>query len=455
MIKELSSFRDPEASLMYDETHYYRSLSTSYQVHYNRFITSGLKNALLLQELILPFDELQGEDELILKTKKIAFVSYPYEWSFSQFKAAALLTLKINLISLEHGMVLKDASMFNVQFVGSKPVFIDLASFEVYKADKPWIAYYQFCKHFYAPLFLAAQKNLHLPKLLLYFIDGIPLKEAVSLCKLSDFFNIGALMHLYLHSKSEGSENKTGVEKKVAKKQLTELIMHLSDSIKSLKPKQKKTLWDDYNQNNNYLEESKDHKTEIIKGFIKQIPYCKIAMDIGANDGNYSKVFCEKEIYTLVVDIDELAIERAFIENNKLGNMYLHPLHVNLANPTPAIGWNNVERKAFWERCQMDVIQALAVVHHLSITHDISFKAIAEKLSKHTDYLIIEFVHPDDSQAQILLKNKPHHNINYNQDNFEKAFSLFFNLKEKVAITGMKRDLYFYERAVNLKSFLK
>ena len=383
---------------------------------------------------------------MVLKTKKIAFVSYPYEWSFSQFKTAALFTLQLNLIALEHGMVLKDASMFNVQFVGSKPFFIDLASFEVYKEDKPWIAYYQFCKHFYAPLFLATKKNLHLPKLLLYFIDGIPLKEAVSLCSMSDFFNLGAFMHLYLHSKAEGRTNKTGVEKKVTKKQLTELLTHLSDSIESLKPKQKKTVWDDYNKNNNYEAGSKDHKAEIIKGFMSQIPDFNMAMDIGANDGTYSKLFSEKGIYTLVVDIDELAIERAFIENNKLQNEFLHPLHVNLANPTPAIGWNNVERKSFWERCTVDVIQALAVVHHLAITHDISFEEIAEKLAKHSQYLIIEFVYPEDSQTQILLKNKPHHNLDYNQDNFEKAFSLFFDLKEKVNIEGMKRDLYFYER---------
>lgn len=446
MIKELSSFRDPKSSLMYDETHYYRTLSESYLVHYDYFKASGLKDQLLLGGLILPFEEIIAEGELRLKTKKLAFVSYPYEWSFSQFKAAAFLTLQINLIALEHGMVLKDASMFNIQFVGSKAIFIDLGSFEVYKEDNPWIAYYQFCKHFYTPLFLAAKKNLHFPKLLLYFIEGIPLKEAVSMCKLSDFLNIGAFMHLYLHSKAEGSDNKLGIEKKVTKKQLTELLTHLSDSIESLKPKHKKTIWDDYNQNNNYVEGSKDHKTEIIKGFISQIPQCKMAMDIGANDGSYSKLFSEKGIYTLVVDIDELAIERAFVENNKLQNAYLHPLHVNLANPTPAIGWDNVERKSFWERCNVDVIQALAVAHHLVITHDISFEEIAKKLVQHTRYLIIEFVYPDDSQTKILLKNKPHHNLDYNQDNFEKAFSLFFDLKKKVNIDKMKRDLYFYER---------
>ncbi|MFV8346771.1 hypothetical protein [Flavobacterium sp. ZB4P13] len=446
MIKEQSSFRDPEATLMYDDAHYYRTLSTTYaEEHYTNFKASGLKGALLNQGCILPFEEIAEQGNVVLKTEKLSFVSYPYEWSFSQFKTAALFTLKINLIALEHGMVLKDASMFNVQFVGSTPVFIDLSSFEVYKEDKPWIAYYQFCKHFYAPLFLGAKKNLHLPKLLLYFIDGIPLKEAVSLCRMSDFFNLGAFMHLYLHSKGEGSVNKTGVEKKVTKKQLIDLCTHLSDSIESLKPKQKKTVWDDYNQNNNYVEGSKDNKAEIIKEFMEQIPHCKMAMDIGANDGMYSKLFSENKIYTLVVDIDELAIERAFVENNKLQNTFLHPLHINLANPTPAIGWNNVERKSFWERCNVGVIQALAVVHHLAITHDISFEEIASKLAKHTQHLIIEFVYPDDSQTQILLNNKPHHNSDYNQLNFEKAFNLFFDLKEKVTIDGMKRDLYFYE----------
>lgn len=447
MIKEASSFRDPDSSLSYDSSYYYRRISLNYEKHYNHFIESGLKSKLLQEGFILPFDEIiddfpeGGVSSKVLRTDILPFVSYPYEWSFSQFKEAALLTLKVNQLSLEYGMILKDASMFNVQFVGCNPVFIDLASFEVYEQDTPWNAYYQFCKHFYGPLFLAAQKNIILSKLLQYFIDGIPLKEVVSLCNSYDFLNSGAFLHLYLHAKGEGKIVNGFIEKKVTKKQLSNIFIHLESAINNLSLKQKQTVWDNYNKNNNYAIESQQHKVEIIKGFLDQIDGEK-ALDIGANDGLYSQLLADKGMYTLVVDIDEFAVDRAFKTKHDL----IHPLQMNLVNPTPAIGWNNLERKSFWDRCQVDVIQALAIVHHLVITHDISFEEIAKKLSKNTKYLIIEFVDPEDSQAEILLQNKPPHRLNYNLNNFEIGFNSYFNVIDKKSILETKRNLFFYER---------
>jgi 2-polyprenyl-3-methyl-5-hydroxy-6-metoxy-1,4-benzoquinol methylase len=450
MIKEASSFRDPDASLSYDCSYYYRRISLNYEKHYNHFIDSGLKERLLQEGFILPFIEIiedspeAGVSSRVLRTDILPFVSYPYEWSFTQFKEAALLTLKINLIALEYGMILKDASMFNVQFIGCKPVFIDMASFEVYEQDTPWNAYYQFCKHFYGPLFLAAKKNIILPKLLQYFIDGIPLKELVSLCSWMDFLNSGAFLHLYLHAKGEGKKVKSAIENKVSKKQLSNIFTHLELAITNLTIKQKQTVWDTYNLNNNYEIESQQHKVEIIKGFLNQIDGEK-ALDIGANDGLYSQLLADRGMYTLVVDIDELAVDRAFKTQHDL----IHPLQMNLVNPTPAIGWNNIERKSFWDRCHVDVIQALAIVHHLVITHDISFDEIAKKLAQHTKYLIIEFVDPEDSQAQILLQNKLHKRFIYDNDIFELDFKKFFIILEKINVSNTKRDIYFMKKIIS------
>jgi 2-polyprenyl-3-methyl-5-hydroxy-6-metoxy-1,4-benzoquinol methylase len=397
----------------------------------------------------LPFVEIiddspeGGISSRVLRTDILPFVSYPYEWSFSQFKEAAILTLKINQLALEYGMILKDASMFNVQFIGCKPIFIDLASFEIYEQDTPWKAYYQFCKHFYGPLFLAAKKNCILPKLLQYFIDGIPLKEVVSLCSWNDFLDSGTFLHLYLHAKGEGKTVTGSIKKKVTKKQLSAIFTHLESTITNLKLKPKQTVWDNYNQNNNYEIESQQHKVKIIKGFLDQIDGKK-ALDIGANDGLYSQLLADKGMYTLVVDIDELAIDRAFNCKSDL----IHPLQMNLVNPTPAIGWNNIERKSFWDRCQVDVIQALAIVHHLVITHDISFEEIAKKLAQHTQYLIIEFVAPEDSQAQILLQNKLHRSLVYNKINFENGFNNYFKLIEKQNIFSSNREIFFFESLI-------
>lgn len=450
MTREPSSFRDYDSILEFDDFFYYRSISENYFKHYDHFIKSGLKEYLLLNNYILPFNEIIANEtefdycKIKLKTNKIPFISYPYEWSFEQFKEAALFTLKVNAIALEYGMILKDASMFNVQFIGCEPIFIDISSFEIYENGKPWQGYYQFCKHFYGPIFLASKKNGFIPKLLQYFIDGIPLKETVSLSNFTSLFSSGAFLHLYLHSRNEGKLVNSKKNTKLSKSQLLNILNHLKDSINKLKQNSKESIWNDYNQNNNYLQESKSDKSAIIQDYLGEINGHK-ALDLGANDGFYSSLLANKGYYTLVVDIDELAIDRAFTINKNKYRRSIHPLQVNLANPTPAIGWNNIERKSFWERCNVDVIQALAIIHHLTITHDISFEQIAKKISKHTNYLIIEYVYPNDSQAQILLQNKPHHSSYYNLINFESAFESYFKLKRKSVIKGSERVLFLYE----------
>jgi len=451
MVREPSSFRDPHSFLHFDSEFYYRNMSLDYLPHYLHFKNSGLKDKLIEKGYILPFQEVLVREPNVdfinynIKTGKIPFVSYPYEWSFSQFKTAALLTLEVNLLALEYGMILKDSSMFNVQFIGCKPFFIDLASFEIYEIGKPWQAYYQFCKHFYAPLFLAAKKNIFITKLLQYFIDGIPLKEAVSLSNFSDFLSSGPFLHLFLHAKLEGKPLGNKVKKRLTKNQLTDILKHLKSSIDKLTAKNKNTTWINYNIKNNYLEASKKDKANIIKCFLKQLSGIK-AMDIGSNDGFYSQLLVENGMYTLAIDIDEMAVERAFLENFNLKSTKIHPLQINLVNPTPSIGWDNTERKSFWERCKVDVIQALAIIHHLVIAHDINFGIIAKKLSRHTKYLIVEFIHPNDSQAQILLQNKPWHKLSYNQVEFEKGFGNFFKLIERQVIMGTCRELYLYEK---------
>ena len=113
-----------------------------------------------------------------LKPDLVPFVSHPYEWCFGQLKAAALLTLRVQRIALKHGMTLRDASAFNVQFVGARPVFIDTLSFDRYVEGRPWVGYRQFCQHFLAPLYLVAGRDPRLSALSASWIDGIPLDVA-------------------------------------------------------------------------------------------------------------------------------------------------------------------------------------------------------------------------------------------------------------------------------------
>ena len=160
MQKVAGSFRDPSGFLFWSNNTLQRFISKSYFPHYDKLMTSGLYESLTKKNLLIPHVE---EKNLWSESQKVIT---PYEWSFSQLKDAALLTLKITKEALQYGMILKDASAYNVQFIGAKPIFIDTLSFEIHKEGSPWIAYKQFCEHFLAPLALMAYKDVRLSSLL-------------------------------------------------------------------------------------------------------------------------------------------------------------------------------------------------------------------------------------------------------------------------------------------------
>ncbi len=153
--------------------------------------------------LLIKHEEIESEKStfpnvfLSIRPSQIPFISYPYEWSFSQLKDAALLTLNIQNIALEYNMSLKDASAYNVQFNDGKPIFIDTLSFEKYKANQPWVAYQQFCEHFLAPLVLMSRVDMRLNKLLCTNIDGIPIEIASKLLPITTYFKFGLLAHVH------------------------------------------------------------------------------------------------------------------------------------------------------------------------------------------------------------------------------------------------------------------
>ncbi len=448
MIKEPSSFRDPDSLLEFDAIFYYRKISTNYLPHYLYFKKSGLKDRLIKEGYILPFEEIVDEKPSfgfaneVLRTEKIPFVSYPYEWSFSQLKTAALLTLKINLIALECGMILKDSSAYNIQFIGSKAIFIDTSSFEIYKSNSKWVGYQQFCKHFLAPLLLSSYIDVRLIKLLLTNLDGIDLSFTRKLLPIRSFFNSGIFLHIVVNSigiKSNNS-NKT-IKLKVSA--LRSIFEHLTSTIKNLKIGNKDSEWVNYYNRTNYSDTGLLQKSIIIETFIKGLNI-KTALDIGANDGKFSALLANKSIYTVSTDIDELAVEQNFINAIKDDNANLLSLHLNFANPTPAIGWDNTERKSFFGRANFDIVLALAVIHHFVITYDLTFEMIAERFSKLGKYLIIEFPLPEDEKVEIISRTKQVQFSRYNIENFKCAFEKYFNELDSKFVDTNNRIIFLY-----------
>lgn len=451
------SFRDPSGFLFFKDNHIYRQVNIEYKENYDHLISSGLYDRLVESKFLIPHDEVTDIDVgcanayKVLKPKRIEFISYPYEWCFSQLKDAALTTLTVQKIALDYGMILKDASAYNVQFLEGKPIFIDTLSFEKYQDGKPWVAYRQFCQHFLAPLALMCYRDVRLNHLLKAYIDGIPLDLASSLLPTRALLKPSIFAHLFLHGKSQARYANSSVSKeklaKVSIQSLRGLIHSLKSSIKKLVWHPEGTEWVDYYEsNNNYELEAIEHKRQLLAKFLDIIKPTTV-WDIGANTGLFSRIASDKNIQTVSFDIDPAAVEKSYLECINKHETNILPLLLDLTNPSPGIGWENQERYSFIERGPVDAVFALALIHHLSISNNVPLKKIADFFRKVSRFLIIEFIPKGDSQVQKLLSTREDIFPGYTQQAFEKEFNKFFMIKDFAQIKNSQRVLYLMERA--------
>jgi hypothetical protein len=445
-----SSFRDPGGFLFYREGRLLRQVNHACGEDYELLISSGLYKKLTHDGLLIPHTEpadQQGFTEdayRLIAPEIVPFISYPYEWSFSQLKDAALATLKIQKNALQHGMTLKDGSAYNIQFYKGKPVFIDTLSFEKYCEGKPWEAYRQFCQHFLAPLALMSYTDIRLNQLLKLYVDGIPLDLASSLLPFRTRTRFLLLMHIHLHARSQKKYESKGTASKGVRIKLSNqlaLIDSLSYMTGKFSLKNQATEWGDYYTFTNYNDLSFNHKKEIIAGFLDEIRPGSL-WDLGANTGEFTRIAARNGTNCVAFDIDPLAVESnyQFIKKEGIGNIL--PLVMDLTNPSPSIGWNNKERNAMKKRPHPDAILALALIHHLAISNNLPFSRISKFLSKLSRNLIIEFVPKSDSQVKKLLESRKDIFGEYDEVHFEQAFSVFYEIKGKAKITDSDRVVY-------------
>lgn len=446
-----ASFRDPSGYMFHDGQVLRRVVNPIYFPQYQKLKSSGFYNTLIKKGLLIPHEETSASDtEIILTPEPISFITNPYEWSFEQFKHAALLTLQIQKFALSKDFILKDASAYNVTFHQGKPIFIDTLSFDFYEENTPWRAYKQFITHFFGPLVLAKHHGTEIFKMLQTHIDGIPVKLIASLLpgktKLSS--TLYTNIHLLAKMESKHSEDYTGETKvaKLSKKAQNNILTSLFDYIKKLQLKES-SEWGNYYDKTNYDDHAFEAKKELIREWVTQLSAKKL-IDIGGNDGTFARTVIDKVDEVLVTDIDANAVAYNYhqLQQNKETNML--PFVCDVLQPAPGIGFNNVERNSLIERLvdyQPDVTMALALIHHITLSGNVPFLKSGEFFAKFADYLIIEFPKRSDSWVQSLLTRKRefiNHFDFYNEQEFEQGYFSYFDLKEKQSISGTERILY-------------
>jgi len=448
--RNTGSFRDPSGFLYIRNGVLYRQVNTVYKENYDQLMNSGLYEALVDADLLISHEETgldyaaSNDVYKVIKPEKIPFISYPYEWCFSQLKDAALTTLAIQKHALKYRMTLKDASAYNIQFKNGKPVFIDTLSFEPYIEGRPWVAYRQFCQHFLCPLALICYKDVRLSQLLRIFIDGIPVDLTSRLLPPRTSLVPSLLLQIHLQSKSQRYylHKKPKIRKaRMSSFALRALIDSLESGVRKLKWSPKYKVWADYYNDIHYTKEAFKAKKRLVADFLDRINP-KVVWDLGGNVGLFSRIASDRGIFTVSFDNDMTVIEANYLECQKRGDKNLLPLLVDLTNPSPAIGWANQERASLIQRGQSDTIMALALIHHLAIANNAPFSQLAKFFKGLCKNLIIEFVPKKDPKVQQLLSTRDDIFEKYNKEAFEKEFSKNFKIISSSLIQDSDRVLY-------------
>lgn len=451
------SFRDPSGFVFVEDGIIYRQVNRGYQQHYDRLISSGLYDRLISRNDLIPHTEVdhpplhQDDAYKILRPQPIPFISYPYEWAFSQVKDAALATLAVLKQSLAHDLILKDASAYNVQFLAGKPILMDTLSFETYQEGQPWHGYRQFCQHFLAPLALMSYKDIRLGRLLREFIDGIPLDLAVSLLPRRSYLNVGLLTHLHLHARAQrryAGKPAPAVSRgntRLGKRSLMNIADNLQSTIERLAWDPGTTSWSDYYAGDSYQETGFDSKVKLVASFIGEANPEHV-WDLGANTGVFSRIASQSGIFTVSIDSDPGAVEANYMFSKQRQEENLHPLLVDLTNPSAASGWANSERESLAERSRADCILALALIHHLAIGNNVPLGKIARFFASLAEWAIVEFVPKSDKKAQQLLIARDDIFVDYTRSGFEREFGSVYDVVLSAPIEESQRLIYLLRR---------
>jgi hypothetical protein len=455
-----ASFRDPAGFVFTVDGVVYRQVNQAYAPQYDTLMKSGLYDRLISESLLLPHTEAPGnslssgdltrrslsEDKpyLTLLPRQLSRISYACEWCPEQLKDAALLTLRIQQLAMDHGMTLKDATPFNIQFDNGRPVFIDTLSFDLYDQAKPWIAYRQFCECFLFPLYLHRYTRTGTHKIATAWPDGIPANLTARLLPLRSRWNAGAWLHVFLQNQV-GSRKPATAEPKLrfSKAKLSRVVDHLRSIIGHPTPGPRNpSAWSNYYRETILGPAYLEAKTTLFRQYLPAIQYSN-ALDLGCNDGLFSKILAETGTPVIAVDSDWRCIDKLYYDHPA----NILPLCIDLANPTPASGFRNAERNSFTDRAASDLVTALALIHHLALRHNIPLPLIADFINELTGkYLIIEFIPASDIKAQQLTARKTTQPGGYDIANFESAFSRHFRIEKKDRIPATERQLYLMKK---------
>jgi hypothetical protein len=391
---------------------------------------------------------LAGETAGVLRHERVPFISYAYEWPFSMLQDAALLQLELNQRALRAGIAIKDATPYNIQFRGTRPVFIDVGSFEKLRPGEPWIGYRQFCMQFLYPLMFQAYKDLPYHPLLRGSLDGISPAEARAVFA-GDRFKKGVMTNVLLHAKMESRHGDSGgreVKQEMKRAGFSEELLaanfgKMEKLVRRLEWKAGETAWTGYGEDNTYDEASAGAKAAVVRAAAGR-RRSALTWDVGCNDGRYARIASENADLVVAFDADHATVDALYRRLRDEGREDILPLVMSVTDPSPDIGWRGRERASLERRGTPDLVLCLAIVHHVCITGNVPVRELLDWVRSLDAALVIEFPDRADPMVQRLLGGKREgSNPDYEKTLFERALEERFAVERSVPVSET-RTLY-------------
>ena len=447
--RDSGSFRDPSGYVFSDGQRILRSVSPRAAEQFRATRSSGLIDEAVSRGLLIATHEVddpsglagltgaRGEHpSLVLEHPRIPVISYPYEWTFSQLKDAALRHLDLQTLALSRGFELSDATAYNMQFDLGLPTHIDVLSLREYREGRPWEGYNQFCRQFLFPLLVESVMGMPFQRAYRGSMTGLDVLDmAKMLSPWKKFTSLNLLLHVHLQASAVkgASSSNLGAEPiripQISKTKYLAMADGLRDWIAGLESgRHKKTFWAEYAAINSYSDQEKLDKQAFVRRTVEDWG-CETVADVGGNSGDYTEAAMSggaRRGYVLDADID--ALELAYGKRKK-GNEGLLPLVVDWSDPPPGQGWGGVERKPLRDRLQVDCMMALAVIHHIVISGNVPLRSFLEQIFAHGKRAIIEFVPKSDPMVVGLLRAREDIFDEYTEEHFVALLGQFASVE--------------------------
>ena len=451
-MQQAISYKDADGFVIVGERSVHRFVAHKYKQEYDHLMRSGLYHELTDRSLLIPHAEslLTAEEKKhyykLLIPELIPVISYPYEWTASQWQQVVSCFLEINILALKYGMILKDATPFNFSFYEGECIFFDTLSFEFYHEGDPWTAYRQFCELMLGPLLLLRFNHPDWTRQLTAAINGWNLKFISRNLPLRSYISLAALLHIHWHSRYAGKSSGSSTATSFTKQKLELLWSSLHWSVRRLKIRIKHPGWSDYYDTTILSDTYLQHKKELVKKIISALEI-NCVVDLGANTGTFSFLAADLVPAVVALEADHLCLEE--LRRNMVARQVTNitTLLSNIAEPAPGIGWNNAERFPLLQRLHGDMVFALALIHHLCIGQNIPLGFVAELLFQMTGkYVLIEFIPKADPRVRAMLADRKDIFDAYSEDGFVHCFTRYFILEGTYTIADSERKLFLWKK---------